>query len=256
MEKIKINLNNLGVTETVIRIPIGGFSQPVDTSEVAENKFVDDEVQAAINPIQDYEKIRFVPASGITEIIVNLKDSGTTPMTYDTFGYSNEDVFFRRNRFINSFIKLDFYDSPNPTKKRLAFQLIIFNQLNVDQRDINGNLLPIGNMPVTYRVIDPITVRDGVSEGYYIYWLKEPTEAYPTYFYMTATYNNANDGKTTQLVSYDAAVPINEYNEINYVRYQLVSVGSLQEYSVDNTDRVITFNGNQMIINLYNTNLT
>ena len=250
MKKIKINLRNLGDTESVIKVPIGNISQPVDTSEAAENKFVEDEVAAAINPIQDFEKMRFIPASGVTEIIIRLKDSGSTDLNYDTFGYSNGDVLFRRNRFVNSFLKLDFYDSPSPTNRRLAFQLIIFNQLNKDQR--NGtSLKDISNMPITYRLVDPIRVRRGVSEGFYLYWLKEPTEAYPNNFYMYATYNNANDGKVTQLVAYDAPVPINLYNSINWTKYQLASVGSLQEYFVDNTDRTITFSGNKMIINLY-----
>jgi len=255
MKKIKINLRDLGADNSNIKIPLGNKFQPIDTSEIAENKFVEDEVNAAINPIQDFEKMRFIPFSGFTEIIINVKDTGVTPLTYDTFGYSNEDLKFRRNRFINSFVKLDFYDTPNPTNQKLAFQIIIFNQLNKDQRDINGELLNVNIMPITYRLVDPIKIRNGVSEGFYIYWLNNPLESYPTNFYMYATYNNANDGIVTNLVSYDAPVAINGYNDINYMKYTLSNVNNLREFSIDNTNRVISFNNNQIIINLYLTDI-
>lgn len=255
MKKIKININKLGEAQSHIKIPLGNTFIPTDTSEAAENQFVEDEIENAINPIQDFEKMRFKPFSGITEILIELMETGSTEMTYDGFGYSNEDLKFQRNRFKNSFLKLNFYDSPFPTNRRLAFQLIIFNQINQDQRDSNNDLLDVSNMPITYRLVDPITVRSGVSEGFYIYWLKDPYEAYPNNFYMTATYNNANDGIVTQLVAYDSPVAINQFNEVNYTKYTLVSVGNLQEYNVDNTDRTISFLGNQMKIRLYKPNI-
>jgi hypothetical protein len=255
MQKIKINLRNLGEQENFIKIPIEQKFQPIDTSEIAENQFVEDEIEKAINPIQDFEKMRFKPFSGITEIVVQLMEAGSTEMTYDAFGYSNEDLKFQRNRFINSFLKLNFYDSPFVTNQRLAFQLIIFNQLNNDQRDGSGNLLDVSVSPITYRLVDPITVRRGVSEGYYLYWLKEPYEAYPNNFYMYATYNNARDGNVTQLIPYDAPIAINEFNDVNYTKYILSSVGNMQEYRADNTNRTITYNGNQMIIKLYKPNI-
>lgn len=255
MQKIKINLRNLGEQENNIKIPIEQKFQSVDTSEIAENQFVEDEIEKAINPIQDFEKMRFKPFSGITEIVVQLMETGSTEMTYDSFGYTNEDLKFQRNRFINSFIKLNFYDSPFITNQRLAFQLIIFNQLNNDQRDVNGNLLDVSTSPITYRLVDPIKIRRGVSEGFYLYWLKEPYEAYPNNFYMYATYNNARDGIVTQLLPYDAPVAINEFNDFNFTKYTLSSVGNMQEYRADNINRTITYNGNQMIIKLYKPNI-
>ena len=255
MQKIKINLRNLGEQENFIKIPIEQKFQPVDTSEIAENQFVDDEIEKAINPIQDFEKIRFSPFSGVTEIVVQLMETGSTEMTYDSFGYTNEDLKFQRNRFKNSFLKLNFYDTPFITNQRLAFQLIIFNQLNQDQRDSDGNLLDVSGSPISYRIVDPITVRRGVSEGFYLYWLKQPYEAYPNNFYMYATYNNAKDGISTPLLAYDSQVAINTYNDFNFLKYTLTSVGNLQEYSVDNTDRTVSIVGNQLIIKLYKPNI-
>lgn len=255
MEKITINLRDLGANSSYIKIPIGQTFQSVDTSEVAETQFIEDEIEKAINPVQDYEKMRFVPFSGITEIVINLMETGLTMMTYDTFNYTNEDINFRRNRFKNSFVKLNFYDSANPTNKQLAFQMVLYNQINQDQYDIYGNLLDVSLMPITYRLVDPITIRVGISEGFYLYWYKNPMEVYPNNFYMSATYNNAADGLTTQLVAYDGLIPINLYNNINNVKYVLSSVGNMQQYSVDNNNRTIEFIGSQMIINLYKAKL-
>ena len=215
MEKYKLNINKLSGENNFIKIPIG----------------------------QDYEKVKFYPFNGINEIIIKIHDSGSTPLYYgdtiptSTFnlGYSDDDVKFFRNRFKNSFIKLNFYDSPNPSDKRLMFQQIIYNQLNEDQRDINSNLLPVATMPITYRIVDPITIRKGLSEGYYLYWLKNPSTPYPKRFYMTATYNNASDGIVTPLMAYDATdvinpfaptMPINLYNSYNSVKYLLSSINN------------------------------
>lgn len=275
MEKYKLNINNLNGENSFIKIPIGQDFSPMDNSEIAENQFLNDAIDEAINPIIDYEKVKFFPFNGITEIIIKLHNSGSTPLYYgdtmptSTFnlGYSNDDVKFFRNRFKNSFIKLNFYDSPNPSDKRLVFQQIIYNQLNEDQRDFNGNLLPIATMPITYRIIDPITIRKGLSENYYIYWLKNPSTPYPKRFYMTATYNNASDGIITPLMAYDATdvinpfaptMPINLYNSFNSVKYLLSSINNNNVYSITSLDtstgtnyRTINVTGNTLTITLY-----
>jgi hypothetical protein len=276
MEKYKLNINNLSGANSFIKIPIGQNFSPMDNSEIAENQFLNDATGESINPIDDYEKVRFYPFNGINEIIINLNNSGSTPLYYgDTIptspfnlGYSDDDVKFRRNRFKNSFIKFNFYDSPNPSDKRLIFQQIIYNQLNEDQRDINGNLLSVSAMPISYRLFDPVTFRKSISEGYYLYWLKNPSTPYPKKFYMTATYNNAADGIITPLMAYDTTdgtvnpfaptLPINLYNTFNSVNYLLSSVNNNNVYAITSLDtstgikyRTINITGNTLQITLY-----
>jgi hypothetical protein len=268
MEKYKLKLNGLNGANSFIKIPIGHDFSPMDNAEIAENQFLDEAITQAINPIDDYERVRFSPFNGITEIIIKLHNSGSTPLYYgDTIptspfnlGYSNDDVKFRRNRFKNSFVKLNFYDSPNPSNRRLAFQQIIYNQLNEDQKDTNGNLLPIATMPVTYRIVDPITKILGVSEGFYLYWLKNPSTPYPKNFYMTASYNNASDGVITPLIAYDTIpnIPIDLYNSLNSVKYVLASLNNINLYTITTLDtstgtnnRTINISGNTLTITLY-----
>jgi hypothetical protein len=276
MEKYKLSLNNISQENNFIKIPIGQNFSPMDNSEIAENQFLNDATGESINPIDDYEKVRFYPFNGINKITIKLHNLGSTPLYYgDTIptapfnlGYSDDDVKFGRNRFKNSFIKFNFYDSPNPSDKRLIFQQIIYNQLNEDQRDINGNLLSVSAMPITYRLVDPITFRKGISEGYYLYWLKNPSTPYPKKFYMTATYNNAADGIITPLMAYDTTdgtvnpfaptLPINLYNTFNSVNYLLSSVNNNNVYAITSLDtstgikyRTINVTGNELTIILY-----
>lgn len=281
MEKYKLNINKLSQENSFIKIPIGQNFSAVDNSEIAENQFLDTAIDESINPIVDYEKVRFFPFNGINKIIINLNNTGSTPLYYgDTIptspfnlGYSDDDVKFRRNRFKNSFIKFNFYDSPNPSDKRLIFQQIIYNQLNEDQRDINGNLLSVSAMPITYQLVDPITFRKGNSEGYYIYWLKNPSTPYPKKFYMTATYNNAADGIITPLMAYDSTngtvnpfaptLPIDLYNTFNSVKYVLSSINNNNIYAITSLDtstptnyRTINVTNNILTITLYPIRIT
>lgn len=273
MKKISINLRELS-NENFIKIPIGQSFSPMDNSEIAENDFLEDAIESSVNEITDYEKIRFSPIGGIDEIIIQFKDSGSTSLNYDYFGHSDDDVKFLRNSFKNSFLKLNFYDSPNPSNRRLAFQSIIYNQLNEDQRNLLDNsLLPVNTMPITYRIVDPITLRNGLSEGFYIYWLNKPVNnSYPINFYMTASYHNALDGKITPLIAYDSSdviqnpdapiIPITKYNELNSIGYQLIKLNNNNEYKIftDNTKsdleyRTISVSGTKLYINLYIPNI-
>jgi hypothetical protein len=108
-------------------------------------------------------------------------------------------------------------------------------------------------------------LRNGVSEGFYNYWLNNPTtDSYPINFFMTAAYHNALDGKITPLLAYDSvSIPINLYNAYNYVKYSLVSLNGVNEYSIemDNTKtgynfRTIDISGTKINLDLYIPNIT
>lgn len=276
MEKYKLKLNNISGENNFIKIPIGQDFSPMDNAEIAENDFLNNAIDESINPIDDYEKVKFYPFNGINEIIIELYNFGSTPLYYgDTqptspfnLGFSNDDVKFLRNRFKNSFLKLNFYDSPNPANRRLAFQQIIYSQLNEDQRDINKNLLPIATMPITYRIVDPITKILGISEGYYLYWLKNPSTPYPKRFYMTASFNNASDGIVTPLIAYDSTdaisnptiynpnIPINLLNSFSSVKYLLSSINNNNVYAITSLDTALPTSTNYRTINVTGNTLT
>src|ERR1700747_1938325 len=115
--RYQINLTTLatGTTATTINIPINLEFQVVDQGELVQRVFVDTEVEKAINPILDYEKVRFLPTDlssiHIDEITYSLNISGATD--YAAIGFTDDDIKFERNNFTYTFLNLAFYDTDN-----------------------------------------------------------------------------------------------------------------------------------------------
>ncbi len=71
----KIRLDTL-TTATTIDIPITIDAIPSDNTDLVKTRFVDEEVEKAINPIIDYKKVRFKPATvknGVWTIVSEIK---------------------------------------------------------------------------------------------------------------------------------------------------------------------------------------
>ena len=134
VNKIKINLNNIdsGTTHTSINIPLILESQEIGQSEIVENEFVNLEVEKSINPIFDYDKVRFLPTDSngilIKEIIYNLNLLGS--INYGDIGFENNDIKYLKNSFKESFLQLNFYDTDNPLNQRLVSYITMFSKLN------------------------------------------------------------------------------------------------------------------------------
>src|ERR1017187_3643882 len=111
----KINLSTLatGTTATTINIPVNIDYQLVDQAELVENVFVANEVEKAINPILDYEKVRFLPLDlnnvHVDKIVYNVNSfiTGTTNLgaiNYSSIGFSDDDIKYERNNFKETFL--------------------------------------------------------------------------------------------------------------------------------------------------------
>ena len=59
--QINVNTYSSGATDSYFNIPITMEYQIVDQTELVKRVFVDVETEKAINPIVDYEKVRFMP---------------------------------------------------------------------------------------------------------------------------------------------------------------------------------------------------
>lgn len=257
MIKHRLTSNDLKNQTISIPLSLDTFFIPIDNTESSETDFLNEQTNLSINTIDDYEKVRFAPFSGITQIEYHLLDVSGNPLTYSYFGLSNDDLKFQRNRFKNSFLRLNYFDSPNPTKQRLLFTQQLFNQINGYNRDINGELLDVNINPIIYRIVDPIKVRLGVSEGFYIYWFKNllNNQTYPLNFYMYASYANAVDGKNTSLACVVGSYSIAQYNNINYVEYTLSKFDGINIYHPDFLNRDISMYGYKLIVNLHLLNI-
>jgi hypothetical protein len=238
VDRKEIRLGSIKGSATTINIPIKLDFTPVDNSELVRYKWVEDEVEKAINPITDYKKVRFKPAvvnpstqewTVVDEwkIILNFFTKKSiklgTPQ-YDTtnigkygdIGFSTEDLFCRVSRLINSFLSLNFYDTPNPTSNNLITFSNIFTQILDEQKDPYGIPLPSSECPISYRIGDPTLKPDTIHEGFHLYWFEDLVKESPNQeyvMYLSPTFQNANNGESS--IMYPVKTTLNAQNKAN-----------------------------------------
>jgi hypothetical protein len=269
--RYQININTLptGTTATTINIPVNMEFQIVDNSELIKRVFVDVEVEKSINPILDYEKVRFLPTtlSGvhIDKITYSLNlISGTT---YGDIGFTDDDIRFDRNNFKYTFLNLSFYDTDNPMTQKLVSNIVIYSNLkpgDLVQTSLTGETkgqpLPASQIYLNFLVENPILNPRGYGEGYHIYDYKDELNIGDVkYLYMRASFKNAKTGKSINLMVQPNAEVIDVLVHKLYTRYQLRRKTTGYYYELDDTYQGIgvpapnnvTFVGNNATIKLY-----
>jgi len=274
--KINSHILNSATTATTINIPINIDYQIVDNSELIEQVFVDVETQKAINPILDYDKVRYIPVENgnhVGNIIYNISflKNGTllNPTYYSDIGFDNNDIKFERSNFKESFLTLSFYDSDNPLTQNLVNEIDIYSHLSNDSFYPSGTPRIIGNVgqvkpasqiPIRFILSNPLLVQRGFYEGYHIYSYKDDMViGSPKYLYMKGTYNNSKTGKSINLMNDFSISSMDNLVSKLYTRYILYRDSTGFYYSIDNSysnNVLTTFNaGNQnnldVTVNLY-----
>lgn len=247
---LKINLSTLNSDEIII--PIGKLQSfyPTGQSDLNES-FLDSKEENLVEANKiDLEKINYKPSNSFSKYNIELLNVGGGYMSYADFLYTNDDLLYQRNRFKNSFLLFDFFDSPVPTNQKRLLQISIYNQLTESNYDINGNLLDVSNIPMVFSIVDPKkrSVKSNY-EGFYIFWYKNPPyESLPKNLYCYTSYYNSVNGQITPLISYGSAISLNDYFAFNYIKYRL---NSDYTYTIDFTDRDINISSGILNINLY-----
>lgn len=267
--KYKFNINQItNNSGSSINIPITMDILPVDQSETIQRDFVDYEVRAAINPIEDYEKVRFLPVytGGTTDIIMDVvtyKISLITSTIADgdtlaNLGFVKDDIKFNRNKFKRSFLRLLFYDSDSLTNQNLLFFETIYLRRRSDYFTPTS-IQNLDTIPASFKVENPIAKPNGFAEGYHLYFFKDLVSELPYELYMRAEYNSAVDGVTTNMMTTQTPLPIDEYVDKLFVRYVLRRSNNGYYYVIDEdySDNV-TYNvsDKEIMINLYQVNVT
>ena len=283
VNKFEINLATLnsGTTATTINIPINMEYQLVDQAELVDRVFVEVETQKAVNSIIDYEKVRFIPVTStgssfniVNKIMynVNMISGNTYVNTYGDIGFTNDDIKFQRETFKQTFLDLNFYDTDNPMTQNLLSNITLFSALkegNLVQLSattgVPGQPLPATQIPISYLLENPILKPKGFSEGYHLYDYKdELTIGQSKYLYMRATFKNAKDGKTTNIMVKNSALPIDTLIHELYTRFILFRTNTGYYYKIDetyqgtsaltNTPNNVSYSNNDVTINLYQIN--
>jgi hypothetical protein len=269
-----------GTTASTVNIPIMMDYQLVDTAELIDRVFVQQETENAINPILDYDKVRFLPVNSnnvnINKITYSLDLTGSTK--YGSIGFDNDDIKFERNNFSQTFLYLTFYDTDNPMNQRLVSYITLFSEITPDNLlpDNDGQIAsykkviglpgqpkPANEIPLQFTLSSPIFNPRGFNEGYHLYDYKDELNIGQwKYLYMKASFKNAKTGKSTGLmVKNTGLLKINEVIKEVYTRYKLFRTLTGYYYQVDDTYQVDTTTGvnnvrisngpTDILINLY-----
>lgn len=261
VDRKKILIGNL-TTGTTLDITLESNFFPVDNSELIEDKFVKDEVEKSINPIIDYKKIIFKPSDNswnflrklkinlnfYTQASLNLTPPVPThrgnyaqPGVYEDLGFIFDDVFCRTNRFVNSFIRFSFYDSPYSNSNNLLSSTDIYTQVGTEQENKYGFTLPISVCPISFVIGDPVLEPLEVNEGFQMYWYKDLVDNSTNgeyVMYMTCDFYNAGNGKIYTLGSTKNFNPldlnlstIEGENGIRYLKVILKNDNGVYKYS-------------------------
>ena len=255
--KYTINLTTIdtGTTATTITVPFFMDFQTVDNAELIERVFVETEVENAINPIIDYEKVRFLPLdlndNHIDKIIydIYLFDSTNSYRGfYGDIGFTDDDIKYRKESFKKTYLNLSFYDSDNPLTQRLVTFMTLYSELNssdllvppaggsLPPNTIPGTPKPAGQIPVNFVVENPLLNPRGYAEGYHIYDYKSGLNiGVPKYLYMRASFRNAKTGKNVNLMVKNTPQPIDKLVHELYTKYKLVRKTTGFYYEIDDT---------------------
>lgn len=276
VNKFKINITTLnsGTTATTINIPISMDFQLVDQAELAERVFVDVETEKAINPIIDYEKVRFLPmdsAGNHTNSVVynvNMLNNNAYASDYASIGFTNDDIKFQTETFKQTFLNLNFYDSDNPLTQNLVNNITLFSRLTPNNlvplsatTGIPGQPQPANQIPIQYVLESPLFNPFGFAEGFYIYDYKDELGIGESkYLYMRASFKNAKLGTSTNMMVKNTPQPIDSLVHELYTRFKLTRTITGFYYEIDTTyqgntgvtgTNNVSYVNNNVNVNLY-----
>jgi len=198
-----------------------------DAIEVFENEII----QQAINPIDNFETIRYSHAPWAPQVIdVGSKtsthydfyfysattDSSITATTTNTAwvsdyranGFTSRQIYYNEDVFSKSYFKLDFYDSEKSTVQRNLLTIIIPTQQGLTTSAI------IGQNTVAIRKPQYQLNFTGDKEGYFVYWLKSPEFLNPEVdtLFMSAKFYDANIGGFKRMMNVPQGTLDNKFN--------------------------------------------
>ena len=283
VDRYQVKIPRIDSSATTINVPIDLTPQMVDQSEIVNREFVSVEVDNAINPTLDYEKVRFLPAkvnpnatattvsntSVMQQVIykINLLDGSNyfLPTTsYADAGFSDDDLRYRKNKLTKSFLQLSFYDSDILTDQRLVGSMAINPNITLADINPNSTLYPVANKQLEFRLRNPLTDDEAFGEGFFVYYFKDEVDInLPEFLYMRATFNNAKTGVATGLMV-DGNVPapaIDELVDQLHTRYVLHRTVTGYYYAIDDefgaTPNNVIYNTitQSVTINLYEVNV-
>jgi hypothetical protein len=133
------------------------------------------------------------------------------------FGFTDDDVYYRKKKLGKSFLRFSFYDSPNPSEQMLLYySTVFFDTGDAYERYINGieaknnntNVSLVQNETTDERkrisagfIIHDKYDRNRSSEGFYLYLFPDKiSDGEERTIYLKIDFNHAGNGKTIPLM--------------------------------------------------------
>ncbi len=220
-------------------------------------------MENAINPIIDYEKVKFKPTfnnENINSLTYYLYLNGTvSPSTLDQLGYGYNDVQYNLNSFKTSFLRLYFYDSNITTDQNLIFILDLFPEIyEEDKIDLGnfdlGKVKPLNQISSKLQSYNGNKFLDRSSDGYNIFYFKNiVTLQNSLELFMRAEFFNAKTGIITNLMTIGTSVDITNLTDNLFTKYTLERNELGNIYRLDTSQQNVSYNvsNKNYEINLY-----
>lgn len=211
MDVNKFRLPNI-IKDKQVNIPIeltwdnAGRSDGLDEYEA-------DILEKIINPTEDFEVTRYghVPYSGgltstnyefyflppLYQVTAATSNDWVCSYTAETFTVA--EIYYFSAAFQRSFFKIDLYDTPRTEDQKIMATIVIPTQQGNEQGALLGTGLTVQNININKPSYNLDYVGD--KEGYFVYWLKNPTYVTTTRFYMSAKFFNAKTGEFIRMMN-------------------------------------------------------
>jgi hypothetical protein len=128
--------------------------------------------------------------------------------SYLAEGFNSEEIYYYRKPFTNSFFKLDFYDTNNTTTQTNYITVILPVQQGLTETKTISPLMP----PVKIKKPNMILDFVGDKEGFFFYWLRNPSFLNIDTFYMSVKFFDARLGVFVRLMTKRQCDLPNVYN--------------------------------------------
>lgn len=130
--------------------------------------------------------------------------------------FTNKQIYYYSNQFVNSFWKLDLYDSPIIQNQKNYMTII----LPVNQGFFQSSVLGVNTVEI--RTPDYRLDFVGDKQGYFLYWLKKKNFLDISTFYMTAKFFDGETGQFVRMINQpqNTSAP-NTFNQEDFFYYKV-----------------------------------
>lgn len=243
MLKFKINNSDLDKSSSISLDLNTEFLY--ENTEFSYEQFINEQALNVVNPIFDNELAYFSPL-GFNDIEIYLKENNNQ-LFFSDLNFNNTDLTSLTNRFINSFLRINFYTSKDPSNQTLFYQVDLNNQID------SSSPISADQQAVKYKIYNPNTNigKQVNSLGYKIPFFKNPNNfQFPVNLYAEFSYLNAINGQIIRLISSNDTINFENLYSKLYVKYNLNKINDFFVYTIDPTDRLISTVAGNKIINL------